>query len=696
MADLVFAPRVWETTTDTASPYDLLGASTAQSALQTFVDAGVDGKEVFIFERHQSVDEWQLSRATITDAAIDTFVINQVISSSNSGSQVSWTAGIRDVVLYDSHGYSSGPIHTITTATILDETHKHILANFASAFAITLPSVADYQGKEYLVKSTNTGVVTVTEDASDSSTIEDATGAFAETLTLSSTGEWASLFSDGTKWRLVGSSKFAATLAIGDDIDGGTSGSVLYVGSSGLLSQNNSKLFWDNSNAFLGIGTTIPGNALHIVTDGVASATTVSNVNTGGTDGSFFACYSDDGAATPNGLRLGGLLMGGAYDDTNTLYSSAFIGGIADEAWSGSARGTYLVFETTSLGEASRTEKMRMDANGNLGIGTLIPDEPLHVNGVTGDTALFHVEMTTNNTAVVEDTTNLHLRSSGDMADGFGPSLKFMGEDNASVQRPFGRIAGIRDGSDTEGALIFVCGTAGAEEFMRLDNDGNFGITTAGTVGYPFLVERNQASLTEARVTNTTSVDGAAAQVTVASNSCSGAYGAASSGSTDTGVPLADAVFIGAETDASGGLSVYSSHASGVIRFYTGGAASTDEQMRIDNDGNVGIGTTTSPTGTHGKVLSFGDNAGDPTMGSNVAGIYAKDMSGTVEMFAIDEADNATQLSPHDPETGEWVFNSINKTTGRKLKIRMEAFMKKLAEKFPEDFADLIDEEMCT
>lgn len=70
-------------------------------------------------------------------------------------------------------------------------------------------------------------------------------------------------------------------------------------------------------------------------------------------------------------------------------------------------------------------------------------------------------------------------------------------------------------------------------------------------------------------------------------------------------------------------------------------------------DVNLLLGHNTPPTGTAKKVMSFPDNTGDPTMGANTAGIYAKDVSGTVEMFAIDEANNATQLSPHDPE-GRW------------------------------------------
>jgi len=44
-----------------------------------------------------------------------------------------------------------------------------------------------------------------------------------------------------------------------------TSGSVPFIGSSGLLSQDNSNLYWDNTNKRLGIGTTTPNSGLSVV-----------------------------------------------------------------------------------------------------------------------------------------------------------------------------------------------------------------------------------------------------------------------------------------------------------------------------------------------------------------------------------------------------------------------------------------------
>lgn len=129
------------------------------------------------------------------------------------------------------------------------------------------------------------------------------------------------------------------------------------------------------------------------------------------------------------------------------------------------------------------------------------------------------------------------------------------------------------------------------------------------------------------------------------------------------------------------------------VRIYTAANQTTtvgSQRLTVDSGGNLLVGTN-SPTGTNGKVLAFGDNGGDPTPAGGSAGVFAKDVTGTVELFAVDDAANVTQLSPHDPETGEWIFTSHNTRTGRKFRVRMEELMKRLADKFPEDFADLIE-----
>ena len=57
----------------------------------------------------------------------------------------------------------------------------------------------------------------------------------------------------------AGAATFSSTIGTGL-----TEGSVPFINSSGDLAQDNSNLFWDDSNNRLGIGTTSPSSALHI------------------------------------------------------------------------------------------------------------------------------------------------------------------------------------------------------------------------------------------------------------------------------------------------------------------------------------------------------------------------------------------------------------------------------------------------
>jgi hypothetical protein len=87
--------------------------------------------------------------------------------------------------------------------------------------------------------------------------------------------------------------------------------------------------------------------------------------------------------------------------------------------------------------------------------------------------------------------------------------------------------------------------------------------------------------------------------------------------------------------------------------------------MTIDKDGN------TTRTGALGlKVL-----ASDPSVSSDFAHVYAKDDSGSAEIFVKDEAGNVTKISPHN-EQGEWEYFSRNVNTGKVMRVNMEELIK--------------------
>ena len=69
-----------------------------------------------------------------------------------------------------------------------------------------------------------------------------------------------------------------------------------------------------------------------------------------------------------------------------------------------------------------------------------------------------------------------------------------------------------------------------------------------------------------------------------------------------------------------------------------------------------------------------------PTAVADHGFIYVKDDSGTGEVFVLDGADNETKISPHN-DKGEWEYYSRNSSTGKTVRINMEAMIRDL-EKF--------------
>jgi hypothetical protein len=81
----------------------------------------------------------------------------------------------------------------------------------------------------------------------------------------------------------------------------------------------------------------------------------------------------------------------------------------------------------------------------------------------------------------------------------------------------------------------------------------------------------------------------------------------------------------------------------------------------------------TAGTTKYGIVLD-GDGAGsDIVFGPNQESrIY----SSNGVLYASDNDFNLTQISPHDPETGEWIFYSKNTKTGRTVRVNMEELVR--------------------
>jgi len=105
----------------------------------------------------------------------------------------------------------------------------------------------------------------------------------------------------------------------------------------------------------------------------------------------------------------------------------------------------------------------------------------------------------------------------------------------------------------------------------------------------------------------------------------------------------------------------------------------------IEGDtGNVGIGTTSPGGGTTAgtAVLSIADGTAPAGGVANQSSLY----SASGELYAFDSGGNATQISPHDPVTGEWIFYSKNTRTGRVVRVDMERMVKAIEKLTGEQF----------
>ena len=125
-------------------------------------------------------------------------------------------------------------------------------------------------------------------------------------------------------------------------IAGLTVGSVLFAGAGGIISQDNSNLFWDDTNKRLGIGTASPDDKLHIVDTRTANESA--------------ALFIQHTGSTPAGASYGIVVeKTGATSRTNVGASFSAAG--ADNNYG------------------------LLVPDGKVGIGTTSPSEKLEVNG---------------------------------------------------------------------------------------------------------------------------------------------------------------------------------------------------------------------------------------------------------------------------------------------------------------------------
>lgn len=139
--------------------------------------------------------------------------------------------------------------------------------------------------------------------------------------------------------------------------------------------------FFQGSSGNVGLNTNNPLVAFHVVRDGTNNAFFIDTYGTGlATQNAFRAARGT--VASPTAVQAGdtlGSFSFRGYMATGFSGSKAIIQGNANENWTDAANGTFLSFSTTDDGTTTPDPRMRIDHNGNIGIGTTNPNEILHI-----------------------------------------------------------------------------------------------------------------------------------------------------------------------------------------------------------------------------------------------------------------------------------------------------------------------------
>ena len=143
-----------------------------------------------------------------------------------------------------------------------------------------------------------------------------------------------------------------------------TAGSVVFAGNGGTYTQDNSNLFWNDTDNRLGIGTSSPTERLTINAAAASTSTNYQFKNISVTSG-FTSGYTNNTIvsllAGYDGPSIYGTDIGYGYDGT----------------------GYTLFFSTNDNTGGNAIERMRITSNGNVGIGQTTPTAVLHLKAGT-------------------------------------------------------------------------------------------------------------------------------------------------------------------------------------------------------------------------------------------------------------------------------------------------------------------------
>lgn len=139
--------------------------------------------------------------------------------------------------------------------------------------------------------------------------------------------------------------------------------------------------------------------------------------------------------------------------------------------------------------------------------------------------------------------------------------------------------------------LLFFVSIQVYSQNNTFPSNGNVGIGTISPT-QRLEVRKDSAAVTGILVRNTSALAGAFAQYQAIGSAGKGAwFGIANDGNAGLGTFQSGFAYL-SSNNLSSGLNIGADASSGILRFFTGGTGASNERVRIDNNGNIGIGTT--------------------------------------------------------------------------------------------------------
>lgn len=266
-----------------------------------------------------------------------------------------------------------------------------------------------------------------------------------------------------------------------------TAGSVIFSNGTSLT-QDNSKLYWDDTNFVLGIGG-IPSSVTVLDVVNNSGSTKPIQLTTYGASGGFRGRYANGTLASPTAVTTGNIIQfisGRGYGTTGfAAASTGAINIVGSATFTDTSMPTYISFSVTPTASVTSAEALRINTTGNVLINTTTDNatDKLQVNGSLSCTTIKNGDGTvsapsysftsgTGNGLYTSGTNKIGAASNGSQVAEFNPT-GFLVRNNIVLQKTATSISGsaTATGAQLFGGIISM--TGGGPATLTLDTAAN-------------------------------------------------------------------------------------------------------------------------------------------------------------------------------------------------------------------------------